>query len=69
MSHNHKTYSTFDDKSKMTSDEASIRSTSTMSSLKKLLPRKKEYDPRDHEQDSKEKSIRSEARATYFAYR
>lgn len=68
MTNNEKTYSTFDAKRKVSSDEASIRSTSTMSSLKKLLP-KKQNTPKDLKRETKEKRIRNEARASYLANR
>jgi hypothetical protein len=68
MSNNQKTYSTFDEKHRPSTDEASIRSTSTMSSLKNLLPKKGKA-PSDKERMSQEKAVRREATATYLAYR
>ena len=68
MPNNHKTYSTFDEKQNVSSDEASIRSASTMSSLKKLLPNK-EKAMKDKDKSSQANVIRNEARATYLAYR
>lgn len=68
MTNNEKNSSAMDAKRKVSSEEASIRSTSTMSSLKNLLP-KKDKSPKDREAESQEKKIRNEARASYLAYR
>ena len=53
----------------MSADEASIRSTSTMSSLKKLIPRKdKTVNDKDRKSNN-EKVVRREATSAYLAYR
>jgi hypothetical protein len=63
---NEKNHSTFNTKPKASVDTSSIRSTSTMSSLKKLLPKKVEYKV-DRERNASDRAVRDEARASYFA--
>jgi hypothetical protein len=63
---NEKKYSTSNTKPKASIDASSIQSTSTMSSLKKLLPKKVEYNV-DRERNGSDRAIREEARASYFA--
>lgn len=69
MSNNNRTYSTFDEKKSMSADEASIRSSSTMSSLKKLIPRKDKTPSDKDRRTTSEKNVRREATAMYLAYR
>ena len=65
-----KNYHTMNEKDAMTSDTASVRSNSTMSSLKSLLPKKKAASGFDKVQnDRSAEATKHEARATYFAVR
>jgi hypothetical protein len=59
------------DKNTVQTDVASIRSTSTMSSLKALLPKKSEKKPKPSRprESLEEKSMRREATYAYFATR
>ena len=57
------------EKNTVISDAASVRSVSTISSLKSLLPKKKAYDF-EKERSAREAQVtKHEARATYFAIR
>jgi hypothetical protein len=63
---------TMDEKKRMMATEtASIRSTSTMGSLKSLLPKKKNKKAADVDQERKARAeaTKHEARAVYFAIR